>query len=160
MVKLSGPVTADRPMPLRRFDPTCRLRGWRALAAEVDRVRRRLEEQGTEPILAASSWWLPGELGFYCEGHPQVFSMGLALGDRRSQYDLWRPNPVLDAAVYEGKTFIFVGEANPRLYEAFADVAPPQAVVYRENGQPIASWTITVCWGFRGFAGIGDGKRF
>src|SRR5439155_25254108 len=35
LLRLSGPPTAERPLPLRRFDPTCRLRGLRMLAGEV-----------------------------------------------------------------------------------------------------------------------------
>jgi 4-amino-4-deoxy-L-arabinose transferase-like glycosyltransferase len=48
----SGPATAQQPMPLRRFDPTCRLRGFRtALAPAVDRARERLRaENGEDPV--------------------------------------------------------------------------------------------------------------
>ncbi len=63
LARVSGPATPDRPMPLRRFDPTCRLRGWHALAEAVDRERGLLRAEGGEPVLAASSWALPGELG-------------------------------------------------------------------------------------------------
>jgi hypothetical protein len=151
LVKLSGPPTAERPMPRRRFDPTCRLRGWRTLVAEVNRLREELRAQGIEPALAADSWTLPGEIGFYSPDHPAVYSFGLALGDRRSQYDLWRPNPVLDPENFRGKTFIVVGTPSPRLKQAFEHLAPSRIVVHSEQGQPVAAWTITVCHGFRGF---------
>jgi hypothetical protein len=151
LVQLSGPPTAKHPLPLRRFDPTCRLRGWRFLAAEVDRLRDELRAQGTEPLLAGSSWTLPGELAFYCRGNPAVYSLGLALGDRHSQYDLWHPNPVADDEYFAGQTFIFIGDFHPLLPVCFEQVDAPRTVVYLEHGQPIARWTVTVCRGFRGF---------
>lgn len=148
---LSGPPTPAQPMPLRRFDPTCRLRGWHFLASEVDRQREQLRRDGIDPILAASGWSLPGELGFYCAGHPPVYSLGLALGDRWSQYDFWRPNPMSDADEFRGRDFIFVGIFSPVLADAFEKVEPPQIITYRENGHAIAAWGITICRGFRGF---------
>ncbi|MBY0525656.1 MAG: glycosyltransferase family 39 protein [Gemmataceae bacterium] len=152
--ELTGPPSPDHPMPMRRFDPTCRLRGWRTLAREVDRVRADLEVQGVEPVLAGASWWLTGELGFYCADHPTVYSVGLALGDRRSQYDLWRPNPVWDPERFHGRTFIIVGDIGPTLREAFDHVEPSQGMVHTECGQPVACWIVTVCRGFRGFRPI------
>ncbi|HEV3262813.1 MAG TPA: glycosyltransferase family 39 protein [Gemmataceae bacterium] len=161
LLRLSGPPTETCPLPLRRFDPTCRLRGWRSLAAEVDRVRSQVGTAGIEPVLAASGWTLPGELGFYCAGQPTVFSLGLALGDRHSQYDLWRPNPVADADRFRGRTVIFVGDVSPALRQAFARLEPTRLVTYREQGQPIAQWMITVCHGFQGFPRApAEGPRF
>ena len=68
-------------------------------------LRLEVEAEGTEPVIAAASWTLPGELAFYCRGNPVVYSVGLILGDRHSQYDLWRPNPVEDSALFVGRTF-------------------------------------------------------
>jgi hypothetical protein len=161
LLRISGPPSAERPLPLRRFDPTCRLRGWRHLAAEVDHIRAELQAEGVEPLIAASSWTLPGELGFYCEGQPRVYSLGLALGDRWSQYDLWRPNPLADAEDFIGRTFVFVGRVDDRLGRAFERVELSREVVYTEHGQPIASWTVTICRGFRGFpAQAGHSKTY
>jgi hypothetical protein len=151
LARVSGPPTADHPLPLRRFDPTCRLRGWRHLAGEVDRVCARLRAEGVEPVLAASGWTFPGELAFYCSGHPTVYSLGLALGDRHSQYDLWRPNPVADPEAFRGRALVIVGEVNAVIRGAFEKVEDAQVIIYQENGQPIARWTITVCRGYRGF---------
>src|SRR5205807_8539108 len=83
--RLAGAPTAERPLPLRRFDPTCRLRGWRFLAQEVDRLRDELHAAGAEPVLAASSWTLPGELGFYCVGHPTVYSLEIGRASCRER---------------------------------------------------------------------------
>jgi hypothetical protein len=94
---------------------------------------------------------LPGELGFYCAGHPAVYSVGPALGDRSSQYDLWRPNPVADAGAFAGRTFIVVGPFGDALRDAFEQIDPPRLVTHYEGGRPVASWPVTVCRGFRGF---------
>src|SRR5262249_40485249 len=93
LAPLAGPVTLEQPFPFLRLDPTCRLRGGRTRAAEVDRLRRQQER---EPVLTATGWSLPGLVGFYCDDHPTCYSIAPAFGDRRSQYDFWRPNPISD----------------------------------------------------------------
>lgn len=159
LVPLAGPITAERPMPLRRLDPTCRLRGWQTLAGAVDQIMADLRQEGIEPVVAATTWSLPGELGFYCQGRPTVYSVGLAMGDRHSQYDLWRPNPLADADHFKGKTFILVGGWLPSLKEAFDVVGSPQFIMHREEGQPLSGWQVTVARGFRGFANSNLGNR-
>lgn len=154
LLRLSGPASEQHPLPLRRFDPTCRLRGWRYLASEVDRLRAELRATGTEALLAAGSWAIPGELGFYCDGHPVVYSFGLAVGDRWSQYDLWRPNPLWEPETFLGRSFTFVGEPSAALNEAFESVEGPRVIEYQERGQPIARWTVLVCRGYRGFRDV------
>jgi hypothetical protein len=154
LTRLSGPRSEAHPLPLRRLDPTCRLRGWRTLAAAVDEMAAKLHEEGIEPILAGTSWTLPGELGFYCQNQPTVYSVGLALGDRHSQYDLWHPNPVGDPGEFTGRTFIVVGEPNPRLLEGFASCDAPVAVTHYQGNDAVARWTVTICRDFRGFAGV------
>src|SRR5262249_41934834 len=144
MTRLAGPPSDHQPMPLRRWDPTCRLRGWRTLATEVDRVRAELHGEGIEPVLAASSWALPGEIGFYCAGQPLVYSVGLAMGDRHSQYDLWRPNPVADRERFQGRTFIVVGWLSAEARQAFDKVEPAQIIWHTEQGEPINSWAVFV----------------
>jgi hypothetical protein len=150
LLPLAGAPTQKNPCPLRGYDPTCRLRGWRALAAAVDRLRDRLRAEGSEPVLAGSGWSLPGELGVYCAGHPQAYSLGLRMGDRHSQYDLW-PNPLADVDRFRGRTFIVVGGADPSLYEAFDVVEATQVVTYKDQGEPVACWLVTVCRGYHGY---------
>jgi hypothetical protein len=148
--KLVGPATAQDPMPLRRVDPTCRLRGWETLAAEVDKLRGELREQGDEPVLAGCSWNISGELGLYCDGHPQAYCVGWAVGERHSQYDLWH-NPFDNPDDFKGRTFLIVGGLSPSIYQAFAEVLPGIQVRHYENGELVSSWTVSVCHGFRGF---------
>jgi len=150
LLRFTEPPSAERPFPLRRFDPTLRLRGWRTLTAEVDRLRQQLRETEGEPILAASGWSLPGLIGFYCEGHPTVYSLGPAFGDRCSQYDFWRPNPIHDSGEFRGRTFLIVAGSALDLADVFEEVETYH-VVHTENGQPTAGWVILVCRNFRGF---------
>jgi hypothetical protein len=147
---VSGAPSPQHPMPLRRFDPTCRLRGWRYLASEVDRVKEMLKAEGdSSPIIAGNGWTIPGELTFYCDGHPKAYTLGVSLGDRYSQFDLWHPSPVWDPATFAGKTFILVGNESPVLTEGFAKEITAYPVLYTENGEPIACWKILVCRGFK-----------
>jgi 4-amino-4-deoxy-L-arabinose transferase-like glycosyltransferase len=152
LAELSGPRSEAHPLPVRRFDPTCRLRGWQTLAGAVDEMAAKLREEGIEPILAGTSWTLPGELGFYGQHQPTVYSIGPALGDRHSQYDLWHPNPVGDPGEFAGRTFIVVGDQNPRLLEGFACCDAPVTVAHYQGNDAVARWTVTICRGFRGFA--------
>jgi hypothetical protein len=147
---LAGPPTIGQPYPVRRFDPTCRLRGWRALAERVDELRERAAQRGQEPVLVAGNWSLPGELGFYCAGRPTVFSVGLLLGDRHSQHDYWG-GPLHDPEPYLGRTFLLVGCAQAGLRDSFERLDPPIHVEHWEDGRPLAGWTIQVGHGFRGF---------
>lgn len=160
LTRLSGPPTEVHPLPLRRLDPTCRLRGWRALAAEVDRVRGRLAAEGVEPVLAASGWNLPGEIGFYCARRPTVYSLGPPLGDRRSQYDFWRPNPILDPEAFRGRTFVFVSTGRIGLEHVFESVEPAAEVTHAERGQPVARWYVCVCRNYRGFPAPAAAGRY
>ncbi len=155
LAKFTASPTPERPAPVRQLDPTARLLGWSDLAHEVDSVREAVfAETGVEPLIAGMTWTVPGELGFYCQGHPRVYSFGLALADRFSQYDLWRPNPVLDAQEFRGRTFVYVGEALPE--GAFDRMDPVRILTPTRDGVPVASWKIWVCRGFRGFAPPGE----
>jgi hypothetical protein len=145
-------ASEEKPTPLRGIDPTCRLSGWTTLAKELDRQRSiYLLNQGEEPLLAAMTWTIPGEVSFYCSGHPQVYSFGLMTSDRHSQFDLWRPNPVADAQVFRGCSFLYVGELNLNILQAFERVSPPVEVLASDGGIPVAKWKIYLLEGFRGF---------
>jgi hypothetical protein len=150
LVRIAGPVTNERPLPLRKIDPTARLRGWRTLARAVDRLRDHLRRQGFESELAGAAWILPGELAFYCHGHPIVYSFGSALGERHSQYDLWRPNPVDDPDAFVGKTFIIVGGSESLFHDSFEQILTLSEVIHVEDGQPINRWSLLVGYRFHG----------
>jgi 4-amino-4-deoxy-L-arabinose transferase-like glycosyltransferase len=159
LARLAGPPRRPHDFPLRRLDPTCRLRGWRVLAAEVDRVRAWLRtREGREPVLAGAGWILPGELGAYCDGHPQAYSIGAVVGERHSQYDLW-PNPVRDGEQFRGRTFIVVGGMTEEMKAGFDWVGPTWFVTHRVAGEPVTGWFLTVCGGFRGHFPTPDPRR-
>jgi 4-amino-4-deoxy-L-arabinose transferase-like glycosyltransferase len=146
--QLAAWLAPDNP---RRFDPTCRLRGWHVLAAQVDALVAELRDQGDDVVLACNSWVMPGEIGFYCAGHPDVYSLGLALTDRHSQYDLWHPNPLADPTAFAGKTFLVIGADAAKLKPGFSSVQSREMVRYTENGRALAHWTITIGRGYHGF---------
>jgi hypothetical protein len=152
LVALSGPPTPQNHAPLRRLDPTCRLRGWQALAAEVERIRAKLREQGEDVVIACDAWSVPGEIAFYLADHPPVYSLGLALGDRHSQYDLWHPNPIDDTQAFAcDKTFIVIGSTPLALHEGFGEVETAGVVQHVESGQTLAAWPITIGRRYHGF---------
>jgi len=149
------PETPTDPMPLRRFDPAARLKGYHFLASELDQIRRTIREaDGKDPVLAGLRWDVPGLLGFYAEEQPRAYSFGLVLGlDRHSQYDLWHPNPTDDPEAFRGRTFIVVAGGDPTaaLGAAFASVQRSDDVVYREHDRALAQWYVFVCRGYKGF---------
>lgn len=149
--QLSDPPTAKNPMPLRHFDPTCRLQGWRTLGAAVDQVRQELRDQGEEePIIAGDHWSVPGIVAFYCQGRPTAYSLGPIIGDRFSQYDFWRPNPVDDVNVFKGRTFIVIAEPHHYLTGAFARVEGSREVIHYNSGHPVNRWAIFVGRDYQG----------
>lgn len=156
LVQWAGAPTEAKPMPLRRFDPTCRLRGWRYLGTEVAALENELSAAGERPVVAGSRWYYASEISFYTNGRFDVLSLGPIVADRQSQFDLWRPNPIRDPAAFAGKTFIFVDVRLPQeeIEQAFSSVEPLRTISYQEDGEPIARWYLTVCRGFRGFGAL------
>ena len=148
----------DDPAPIRKLDPTCRLRGWRRSPAEVDASATACGPKGREPRPRQDDWTMPGELGVLLPRAPEVYSFGPALGDRHSQYDLWRPNPVADAQAFRGRTFVYVGDRHSRTRTGCSTGSdPPVEVIASDGGIPVAAWKVWVCRGFRGFPA--DGRR-
>lgn len=146
LVRLAGPPTADNAAPLRRLDPTCRLRGWRDVAGQLDALRRGHDDA----VLACDSWILPGEFGFYCAGHPQLYSLGPAFNERHSQYELWHPNPITDAPAFAGATFLVIGSNIDTLRAGFSSVESLGMLTHVENGQVLAAWPVTLGRNYHG----------
>ncbi|MDT8406508.1 MAG: glycosyltransferase family 39 protein [Methylococcales bacterium] len=71
-----------------RLDPLARLRGWQALAAEVQIVR---EQKGLTEVYVDAHRYLASELAFYLPDQPKVFRYSHS-GRIESQYELW-PKP-------------------------------------------------------------------
>jgi hypothetical protein len=134
---------------VRKLDPTCRLRGWRALAAEVDKSCQEARRYG-DPVVVGTGWTLPGELGVYCEGRPQVYSVGSSQGERKSQYDLW-DGPVKDPQRFRDRPFVLVGSATLATLASFERIESARHVIIEVNGRPIAEFCIWVCRGLKHF---------
>jgi 4-amino-4-deoxy-L-arabinose transferase-like glycosyltransferase len=148
LMRLAGPPSEANPAPLRRIDPTCRLRGWSDVATQLDEIRKR----HGDALLVCDSWILPGEFGFYCVGHPQLLSLGPVFGERHSQYELWHPNPVTDAGAFAGATMLVIGSNLDALRAEFSSVEHVGLLKHVENGHVLAAWPVTLGRGYRGFA--------
>lgn len=151
-------LTQQETTNLRKWDPTCRLRGWQQLAADVQRTREQLRSEGVQPVLVTTYWNLSGEVAFYLPDHPEVYCVGRAAGGRWSQYDLWRPNPLADPEQFRGRTFILVGYLTPEMQQAFDQVSE-RLVEHRVYGFLVASWPISVGRGFKGFGPLREASH-
>ncbi len=151
LARMTRPETTDDPMPMRQLDSDLPAPGLARRWPLKWTGSGRLRAEGIEPVLAGAGWNLPGEISFYCQGQPVVFSLGSGMGDRRSQYDLWWPNPVEDPGPFRGKTFILVGGNDYNVRRAFDRFEETYVVYYKEDEHTIAGWPITVCHGYRGF---------
>ncbi len=151
MAGVAKQIKSDDLYSIRRVDPTCRLRGFRTLGNEIDKIRHEITgRELTDPILAGLQWNMPGEISFYCDGHPKTYSLGPYAGERYNQYDLWRPNPVADTSMFQGKTFVVINGNEGVLNKLFDHARMAKRVEYTEDDIPVAAWTIWVCDGFRG----------
>ena len=161
LAKLARTPSEEKPLPVRQLDISARLMGWKSLASEVDRIRTDITlSTGEEPVLAGTHWTLPGQLGFYCDGHPTVYSLGIVNGsDRHSQYELWRPNPEKDAQAFRGRTFVVVGQLGPGSISCFETIEKAIPVKFTQDGVPIAAWNIWICRGFSGLMEIPCSSR-
>jgi hypothetical protein len=145
---------------MRDLDPAARLKGSRFLGQELDSLRAEMRAaDGADPVLAGIRWDVPSLIGFYSDGQPQAYAVGVGVGaDRHSQYDLWRPNPVDDPDAFRGQSFLIVGAWDPSALLASAfDSVSSREVVYRENGRALTTWYVCVCRGFRGFGPVRPG---
>lgn len=138
----------------RQWDPTCRLRGWRELGVEVERLRQAMRQEGYEPVLAGTSWNLPGIVAFYLPDQPTVYHLGPAAGQRRSQYEIWRPQPTTDPEAFRGRAFLIVGPTPPAFDAAFEKLDRLAPLTVGPPGQEVATHFLTLAWGFRGFAPV------
>ncbi len=135
----------------RKWDATCRLRGFQTLASEVETIWKELRDRGEDVVITANGWNIHGVLAFYLCDQPMVYSLGLATGGRHSQYDFWLPNPLSNPEAFYGKTFIYVGEMVPNIAAGFESVPYSKRVAHIVSGYEVASWSISVGKGFKGF---------
>lgn len=142
---------ANQPYWPRRFDPTCRLQGWRELAIAVQQLRQTCQAQGIELALAATPYGTAAELAFYLPDQPRVFCLNRPNGLRFSQYDLYRPNPVTDPDYFRGQTFLCIGPMTETAQAGFRLVKLMGTISIRRYGHEIARERIYLGIDFHGF---------
>jgi 4-amino-4-deoxy-L-arabinose transferase-like glycosyltransferase len=154
-----------RATPIAAYDPTARLRGWSQLGRAVGAVLAAERAAGREPFIVTDDYQTASEIAFYCPGQPTVYCLQAALGRRRSQYDIWRPNPVEDQGYFEERPCVYVGQRDTLLTGqagcercAFPDARLAGIVEHRIRGEPVQIWPIYVCRSYAGLpAGAGTG---
>lgn len=150
--------------PAADYDPTSRLRGWSKLA-QIDELLAAERKAGRDPIVFADDYQLASEIAFYCPSHPVVYCIQAALGQRLSQYDLWK-NPIRDAAEFIGRPVIYVGQLKPELTgdEKHAAALPGlekiATIEHSVNGLCYQLWSVFRCDSFAGFKRIGPPNRY
>ncbi|MGC8643430.1 MAG: glycosyltransferase family 39 protein [Isosphaeraceae bacterium] len=163
--RLLPPSTRNCPAPLRRYDPTARMRGHKALSQAVAQRLSEFQSSGLNPFVLTPTYGLASSLCFYLPGHPETYCLSWNPGmtaDPVNQHDLWHPNPRHDPEVFMGRPAIVVDDANyPPCYAThlvrkgiFGSVEEINQVVVRERGVVVGAWNITVCRDYRGLAGF------
>ncbi|GBD36974.1 hypothetical protein HRbin36_02104 [bacterium HR36] len=158
LARLTGRDT--EPQWPRRFDPTCRLLGWREIALALQHCRELCQRSRFDPILAATPYGTAAELAFYLPDQPRVYCLNRANGMRYTQYDLWRPNPLADPQRFTGRIFLCVGPLSAQARAGFASVTLLQTVVIHRYGCEIAREYIYLAQDFRGFPEDGQLPRY
>ena len=161
---LSRVIPASRtelPAPLRQLDPTCRMRGYRELAAEVERRLEALRAEGLDPFVLTPTYTLASSLSFYLPGQPEVYclSWSPAMAAKAvNQHDLWHPNPRHDLDHFQGRTALVVEDANMQPNYAhgitqlrlFGAAKPTSRLFVRRLGAIVAAWDLTICQNYHG----------
>jgi undecaprenyl-diphosphatase len=126
----------------RKWDPTARLRGWKALAGEVDRVR---DGMPGPYFIFSDTYQISAELAFYLKGHPVTYA---ETGSRRSQYDFW---PGYYGLKRQNALFVTIGNSMPEnLVRAFKRFEVRRVTVYDRGFVPLRQYSIFLCYGFKG----------
>lgn len=143
--------------PVAKYDPTARLRGWSQLGAAVGEVLQAEQQRGRAPFVVTDDYQVASEVAFYTPGHPQVYCLQSVLGDRQSQYDLWRPNPIFDEAQFKGRPCIYIGALKPLLTgegtnqpAVLPGLTQVRTVEHRVGSNLIQLWAIYTCDDYAG----------
>jgi hypothetical protein len=165
------------PAPLRRYEPTARMRGHKVLAQAVAAKLAALEAQGSTTFVLTPTYALTATLSFYLPGQPETYCLSWNFGmtpEPVNQHDLWHPNPRHDPQAFRGKVAVVVEDAN--LPPSFAKQMVQKGVFRRmdaidrvivtERGVIVGAWDVTVCYDYHGLAGYkqnskkGDKSKF
>jgi 4-amino-4-deoxy-L-arabinose transferase-like glycosyltransferase len=140
--------------PVANVDPTARLRGWRELGAAAGESCVGLRQRHPDAFVVADDYQVASQLAFYMPGSPRVYCVQAAMGDRRSQYDVWA-NPLRDVQDFRGRACLYVGRIRPELSEGesapFPGLTRDRVVEHMVRGARMAVWSISHCEAFAGF---------
>jgi 4-amino-4-deoxy-L-arabinose transferase-like glycosyltransferase len=149
------------PAPMRALDPTCRMRGQRAIVPEVERRLTELRAKGEDPFILTATPYLASELTFYMPGHPEVYCLAFSYWPDRvvNQHDLWHPNPRFDLEAFRGRPAVVVGDgrmgvrsfASSMVKQGwFGSIESEDRLLVREHSQGIGAWDISIVRDYRG----------
>jgi 4-amino-4-deoxy-L-arabinose transferase-like glycosyltransferase len=151
------------------YDPAIRVRGWQELGEAVGRVRATEIAAGRDPLIFCDQYQLASLVAFYTPENPPVYCVQVALGNRRSQYDLWRPNPIADPIEFKSRPVIYVGSLEPEIAgdrtgagAALVGLKGAEHVEIRVGGYLVRQWTVFRAEGFAGFseAALQQGAKY
>jgi hypothetical protein len=162
--------TASKPAPMRRYDPTSRMRGYRELASGLAERLVTLRATGTDPFVLTPIYSLASTLTFHLPGQPEVYCLAWSPGwvaEAVNQHDLWHPNPRHDLGAFRGRSALVVEDANsPPSYAlglvkhgVFESVGQTSRVVVRRHGVIVGVWDVTLCHGYRGPQNVEENRR-
>jgi 4-amino-4-deoxy-L-arabinose transferase-like glycosyltransferase len=158
------PSTKGLPAPLRRIDPTCRMRGHKQLAEEVAKRVAALKAEGLSPFVLTPTYALTSTLAFYLPGQPQTYCLSWNYGMTAqpvNQHDLWHPNPRHEQAAFLGRPAVIIDDSNMppnfanQMMEkgVFGHMDSNERIFVRERGVIIGTWDISVCRDYKGLGG-------
>jgi hypothetical protein len=156
--------TKGLPAPLRRIDPTCRMRGHKKLAEEVAKRMAALQAEGASPFVVTPTYALTSTLSFYLPGQPDTYCLSWNYGMTAqpvNQHDLWHPNPRHDQAAFRGRAAIVVDDSNMppnfanQMIEkgVFDQLVSIDRIFVREQGVVVGTWDIAICRDYKGLTG-------
>jgi hypothetical protein len=117
-------------------------------------VFEALRQRHPDAFVVADDYQVASQLAFYMPGSPRVYCVQAAMGDRRSQYDVWA-NPLRDVQDFRGRACLYVGRIRPELSEGesapFPGLTRDRVVEHMVRGARMAVWSISHCEAFAGF---------
>ena len=135
-----------------KLDPQSRLKGWRELAAEVEK-----KAPPTPYFVFSDAYQASSELAFYMKGHPVTYCA--RTGRRMNQYDLW---PGFEGLRGDNAVFVTIGAADlpEAVKDAFAGFTKKTFMETEDDGKvetgkdkkgkTLSVYTIYTCYGFKG----------
>lgn len=154
-------LVRERPVEVRDWDPSFRLRGWEELGRAVG---THLEALGPGAFVLCEKYDVAGLMAFYVPGRPRTFYAASWFADperrgRLTQYDLWADR-ALDQPALRGAHAVYIGYISDDVIAAFDRVEPQADVDIVRGGTKIRRHLIHRCYGFRGMTRPSDSASY